>query len=86
VTIGIPAHCLAFSPDGTHLAVGTTTGIVRVLAANELSTVVAELDQVRPGLQSWEERRLTGWGCVCNVVGHREVVMATAARKQPQPS
>ncbi|KAI8462529.1 MAG: hypothetical protein J3K34DRAFT_500007 [Monoraphidium minutum] len=45
VTIGLPALCLAFSPDGRHLAVGTAAGVVRVLDAGELSAVVAELDE-----------------------------------------
>lgn len=43
VSIGEPAHSIAFSPDGNHLAVGTVAGSVKVLLASDMSQLVAQV-------------------------------------------
>ncbi|MEW5309958.1 MAG: hypothetical protein WDW38_001797 [Sanguina aurantia] len=42
VKIGVPAQCVAFSPNGAHLAVGCETGMVKVLMVEALTQKVAE--------------------------------------------
>jgi WD40 repeat protein len=36
VSIGVAARAVCFSPNGAHLAVGTNTGIVKVLLVSHL--------------------------------------------------
>jgi len=43
VSVGIPAHALAFSPDGAHLAVGSVGGAVKVVEVGAGARVRAEL-------------------------------------------
>ena len=42
VAVGEPAHSVAFSPNGAHLAVGTTLGTVKVLLSEDMAKVVAQ--------------------------------------------
>ncbi|KXZ56858.1 hypothetical protein GPECTOR_1g774 [Gonium pectorale] len=47
VNIGVEARSVAFSPNGAHLAVGTITGMVKVLRVENLTQKVAELHTLK---------------------------------------
>ncbi|PNH12713.1 Lipoxygenase y domain-containing protein 1 [Tetrabaena socialis] len=47
VNIGIEAQSVAFSPNGAHLAVGTITGLVKVLLVENLTQKVAEFHTLK---------------------------------------
>ena len=43
VSIGVAARAVCFSPNGAHLAVGTNTGVIKVLLVENLAQKVAEM-------------------------------------------
>ncbi|KAG2499991.1 hypothetical protein HYH03_002273 [Edaphochlamys debaryana] len=47
VNIGVEAQSVAFSPNGAHLAVGTITGMVKVLMVENLTQKVAEMHTLK---------------------------------------
>ncbi|GLC44364.1 hypothetical protein PLESTF_000049800 [Pleodorina starrii] len=47
VNIGVEARSVAFSPNGAHLAVGTITGMIKVLLVENLTHKVAEVHTLK---------------------------------------
>lgn len=74
VNIGVPVRAVAFSPNGAHLAVGTSSGVIKVLQVRwqTLSTSILNTpDATYHSCTPYSVVNLLHWGlhmqCACNV-------------------